>query len=160
ESLRVPVHGVCTLDIIAWESGRTAPFAVATDARRKEVYWARYDSARARATGPAVGPPADVPADLPVLGEGAALYPDAPGRPGHPAPRKTVPPRCAPAPGRPPRAPGPPSSGGAGPCPPPPPGPRGCPGAGRPPPPAPATTWSPKTPAAPSSATPASPPPV
>ncbi|MFC5749100.1 tRNA (adenosine(37)-N6)-threonylcarbamoyltransferase complex dimerization subunit type 1 TsaB [Actinomadura rugatobispora] len=86
ESLRVPVHGVCTLDIIAWESGRTAPFAVATDARRKEVYWARYDSARARTNGPAVGPPADVPADIPVLGEGATLYPDALARGHEPEP--------------------------------------------------------------------------
>ncbi|XVQ12085.1 tRNA (adenosine(37)-N6)-threonylcarbamoyltransferase complex dimerization subunit type 1 TsaB [Spirillospora sp. CA-255316] len=89
ESLRVPVHGACTLDIIAWASGRTAPFAVATDARRKEVYWARYDSARARRTGPAVGPPADVlagaPGDLPVIGEGVTLYPDTLGRPGHDA---------------------------------------------------------------------------
>ncbi|MFF5258841.1 tRNA (adenosine(37)-N6)-threonylcarbamoyltransferase complex dimerization subunit type 1 TsaB [Actinomadura viridis] len=89
ESLRVPVHGVCTLDVIAWASGRTAPFAVATDARRKEVYWARYDSARSRTTEPAVGPPADVlaggPEGLPVIGEGAALYPEVLGAAGHDA---------------------------------------------------------------------------
>ncbi|MFI0357794.1 tRNA (adenosine(37)-N6)-threonylcarbamoyltransferase complex dimerization subunit type 1 TsaB [Actinomadura sp. 9N407] len=87
EALRVPVHGVCTLDVIAWASGRDAPFAVATDARRKEVYWARYESAAVRSSGPAVGPPADVLAGvpegtLPVIGEGAALYPDVLGGSG------------------------------------------------------------------------------
>jgi tRNA threonylcarbamoyladenosine biosynthesis protein TsaB len=71
------VHGVCTLDALAWESRRTEPFVVATDARRKEVYWARYDSATVRIAGPSVGKPADaaVPG-LPALGEGALLYPD------------------------------------------------------------------------------------
>jgi len=88
-ALRIPVHGVCTLDAIAWASGRDKPFVVATDARRKEVYWARYDSARVRTTEPAVGPPAAVPAELgiepgelPVIGEGAALYPDQLGATG------------------------------------------------------------------------------
>jgi tRNA threonylcarbamoyladenosine biosynthesis protein TsaB len=74
-ALRIPVHGICTLDVIAWASGRTTPFVVATDARRQEVYWARYDSARSRASEVAVGPPADAAAaGLPVMGEGAALY--------------------------------------------------------------------------------------
>ncbi|MBX6767313.1 MAG: tRNA (adenosine(37)-N6)-threonylcarbamoyltransferase complex dimerization subunit type 1 TsaB [Actinomadura rubrobrunea] len=85
QALKIPVHGVCTLDVIAWESRREQPFAVAADARRKEVYWARYDSSRARVTEPAVGPPSDVlagqPSDLPVIGEGAALYPEVLGRP-------------------------------------------------------------------------------
>ncbi|GAA1811194.1 tRNA (adenosine(37)-N6)-threonylcarbamoyltransferase complex dimerization subunit type 1 TsaB [Actinomadura chokoriensis] len=83
EVLSVPVHGVCTLDIIAWATGRDEPFVVATDARRKEVYWARYDSARVRATEPAVGPPSDVPQGLPVVGEGGALYPEILGDSGH-----------------------------------------------------------------------------
>jgi tRNA threonylcarbamoyl adenosine modification protein YeaZ len=79
-ALRIPVHGVCTLDAIAWASGRADPFVVATDARRKEVYWARYDSFRRRAGVVAVGPPGDAAAPgLPVLGEGAALYPDVLG---------------------------------------------------------------------------------
>jgi tRNA threonylcarbamoyladenosine biosynthesis protein TsaB len=87
DTLRIPLHGICTLDAIAWASGREEPFVVATDARRKEVYWARYDSARARATEPAVGPPADAAAaGLPVIGEGAALYPDALDAAGDPAP--------------------------------------------------------------------------
>ncbi|HEY0541803.1 MAG TPA: tRNA (adenosine(37)-N6)-threonylcarbamoyltransferase complex dimerization subunit type 1 TsaB [Actinoallomurus sp.] len=76
--LQIPVHGVCTLDALAWESKRTDPFVVATDARRKEVYWARYDSATERVAGPSVGPPADAAAPgLPALGEGALLYPEA-----------------------------------------------------------------------------------
>ncbi|WP_089314898.1 tRNA (adenosine(37)-N6)-threonylcarbamoyltransferase complex dimerization subunit type 1 TsaB [Actinomadura mexicana] len=87
EALSVPVHGVCTLDIMAWATKRDGPFAVATDARRKEVYWARYDSARFRATEPAVGPAADVlegaPGGLPVVGEGATLYPEVLGESGH-----------------------------------------------------------------------------
>jgi tRNA threonylcarbamoyladenosine biosynthesis protein TsaB len=75
--LKIPVHGVCTLDALAWESRRTTPFIVATDARRKEVYWARYDSATVRVAGPSVGKPADVAVSgLPALGEGATLYAD------------------------------------------------------------------------------------
>ena len=42
-ALGVPVHGLCTLDGLAYASGLTEPFVVATDARRKEVYWARYE---------------------------------------------------------------------------------------------------------------------
>ncbi|WP_131742061.1 tRNA (adenosine(37)-N6)-threonylcarbamoyltransferase complex dimerization subunit type 1 TsaB [Actinomadura roseirufa] len=83
EALGVPVHGFCTLDVIAWATRRDEPFAVATDARRKEVYWARYDTFGSRVSGPAVGPPGDVregaPGDLPVVGEGAALYPEVLG---------------------------------------------------------------------------------
>ncbi|WEH43779.1 tRNA (adenosine(37)-N6)-threonylcarbamoyltransferase complex dimerization subunit type 1 TsaB [Streptomyces sp. AM 2-1-1] len=82
--LRVPVHGVCTLDGLAYaageEAGITGPFAVATDARRKEVYWARYADPRTRTGGPSVDRPADIAeelAGLPVVGAGAVLYPDA-----------------------------------------------------------------------------------
>ncbi|MGW7053299.1 tRNA (adenosine(37)-N6)-threonylcarbamoyltransferase complex dimerization subunit type 1 TsaB [Streptomyces sp. NPDC054887] len=78
--LGVPVHGLCTLDGLAYAAGLTGPFAVATDARRKEVYWARYDDARTRVSEPAVDRPADIAgqlAGLPVVGSGALLYPDA-----------------------------------------------------------------------------------
>ncbi|MHC0433843.1 tRNA (adenosine(37)-N6)-threonylcarbamoyltransferase complex dimerization subunit type 1 TsaB [Streptomyces sp. O3] len=78
-ALNVPVHGLCTLDGLAYASGLDAPFAVATDARRKEVYWARYDSAGVRTTEPAVDRPADIAAQLaglPVVGAGARLYPE------------------------------------------------------------------------------------
>lgn len=82
DALDVPVHGVCTLDGLAWaagEAGLEGPFTVATDARRKEVYWARYDGPTRRVTEPAVDRPADLPADvaaLPSVGAGAALYPE------------------------------------------------------------------------------------
>ncbi|MFE3737274.1 tRNA (adenosine(37)-N6)-threonylcarbamoyltransferase complex dimerization subunit type 1 TsaB [Streptomyces sp. NPDC059134] len=78
-ALGVPVRGLCTLDGLAYASGLTEPFVVATDARRKEVYWARYADARTRLTEPAVDRPADLAertAGLPVVGAGALLYPD------------------------------------------------------------------------------------
>ncbi|GGR72076.1 tRNA (adenosine(37)-N6)-threonylcarbamoyltransferase complex dimerization subunit type 1 TsaB [Streptomyces aureoverticillatus] len=79
-ALGVPVHGMCTLDGLAYASGiEGGPFVVATDARRKEVYWARYDDARTRVSGPAVDRPADIAeqvAGLPAVGAGAALYPE------------------------------------------------------------------------------------
>ena len=62
-ALSVPVYGVCTLDVIAADAAAAArgrEFIVATDARRREVYWARYDAAGRRLDGPAVGFPADV----------------------------------------------------------------------------------------------------
>ncbi|MFD3979559.1 tRNA (adenosine(37)-N6)-threonylcarbamoyltransferase complex dimerization subunit type 1 TsaB [Streptomyces griseus] len=79
-ALSVPVHGLCTLDGLAYAAGLEGPFAVATDARRKEVYWARYEDARTRSGEPAVDRPADIAealAGLPVVGAGAVLYPDA-----------------------------------------------------------------------------------
>ncbi|MEV6163660.1 tRNA (adenosine(37)-N6)-threonylcarbamoyltransferase complex dimerization subunit type 1 TsaB [Streptomyces sp. NPDC052052] len=82
-ALAVPVHGLCTLDGLAYAAGQDGlqgPFAVATDARRKEVYWARYEDFRTPATGPAVDRPADIAdqlAGLPVVGAGAVLYPEA-----------------------------------------------------------------------------------
>ena len=77
-ALGIPVHGVCSLDALA------APgIAVATDARRREVYWAVYDATGARTDGPHVGKPADVATTLraagitQVHGAGPHLYPDA-----------------------------------------------------------------------------------
>lgn len=79
-ALGVPVHGVCTLDGLAYESGiEGGPFVVATDARRKEVYWARYADPRTRLTDAAVDRPADIAdavAGLPAVGAGALLYPE------------------------------------------------------------------------------------
>ncbi|HEY9562310.1 MAG TPA: tRNA (adenosine(37)-N6)-threonylcarbamoyltransferase complex dimerization subunit type 1 TsaB [Nocardioides sp.] len=90
--LQVPVYGVCSLDALAVEAVATGavdgPFLVATDARRKEVYWASYDEDGARTSEPSVDRPADVASELPVVGEGAQLYPDSfpngvgPTRPG------------------------------------------------------------------------------
>jgi tRNA threonylcarbamoyl adenosine modification protein YeaZ len=78
-ALGVPVHGLCTLDGIAHAAGLDTPFVVATDARRKEVYWARYADARTRQGEPAVDRPADLAgtvAGLPAVGAGARLYAD------------------------------------------------------------------------------------
>ncbi|HZQ33864.1 MAG TPA: tRNA (adenosine(37)-N6)-threonylcarbamoyltransferase complex dimerization subunit type 1 TsaB [Mycobacterium sp.] len=59
-ALGVPVHGVCSLDAIAADT--TGDVLVVTDARRREVYWARYRDG-VRTDGPAVNAPADVPHD-------------------------------------------------------------------------------------------------
>ncbi|MEU6662195.1 tRNA (adenosine(37)-N6)-threonylcarbamoyltransferase complex dimerization subunit type 1 TsaB [Streptomyces sp. NPDC046821] len=78
-ALGVPVHGLCTLDGLAYAAEVDGPFVVATDARRKEVYWARYEDSRTRVTEPAVDRPADIAeqvAGLPAVGAGALLYPD------------------------------------------------------------------------------------
>lgn len=93
--LDVPVYGVCTLDVLAVEAVDLAAvpgsadhgFVVATDARRKEVYLARYDADGVRLEGPVVGRPADLATDDWVVGEGGVLYPDAfPHRAGPTAP--------------------------------------------------------------------------
>lgn len=79
--LEIPVYGVCTLDVLAAEavdSGTvTGEFLVATDARRKEVYWASYDDQGIRLDGPHVSKPADVATERLVVGRGALLYPEA-----------------------------------------------------------------------------------
>ncbi|MEV7417124.1 tRNA (adenosine(37)-N6)-threonylcarbamoyltransferase complex dimerization subunit type 1 TsaB [Streptomyces sp. NPDC089919] len=88
--LGVPVHGLCTLDGLAYAAGLAGlegPFTVATDARRKEVYWARYADPRTRLTEPSVDRPADIAdevAALPAVGAGALLYPEVFGDPRGP----------------------------------------------------------------------------
>jgi tRNA threonylcarbamoyl adenosine modification protein YeaZ len=74
-ALGIPVHGVCTLDAIAADAG-TGPLLVATDARRREVYWAHYDAQGRRLAGPLVQAPADLPEleFVAVAGQGARLY--------------------------------------------------------------------------------------
>lgn len=56
-ALDVPVHGVCSLDAIG--GGSAGEVLVVTDARRREVYWARYRDG-VRTVGPAVSAPGDV----------------------------------------------------------------------------------------------------
>ena len=79
--LEIPVYGVCTLDVLAVEAvdrgAVAAPFHVATDARRKEVYFASYDADGIRLDGPEVVKPATVATDAPVVGRGAVLYGDS-----------------------------------------------------------------------------------
>jgi len=77
DALGIPVHGIMTLDAIAYASGLDHPFAVVTDARRKEVFWASYSNAITLETGPFVGRPdhvAEQVEGLPVLGAGATPF--------------------------------------------------------------------------------------
>jgi len=69
-----PAYGVCTLDAIAYAVAADGPFLVATDARRKEVFWGSYDAGGARLAGPAVDRPDALPGVLPVAGAGARMY--------------------------------------------------------------------------------------
>jgi tRNA threonylcarbamoyladenosine biosynthesis protein TsaB len=87
--LRVPVAGVCTLDVLAYDSGLGGRYLVATDARRREVYWAGYEGPD-RVEGPRVDRPSAVPAgrEASVVGAGALLYPESfpdPRAPQHPS---------------------------------------------------------------------------
>jgi tRNA threonylcarbamoyl adenosine modification protein YeaZ len=86
-ALGIRIDGVCSLDVIAAAARAEAAgeFLVATDARRREVYWARYSAAGQRLCGPQVSRPADVPPGLAVAGEGALIYPDLSDRPLNPA---------------------------------------------------------------------------
>ena len=77
DALNVPVTGVCTLDVIAAAVVSEQPFLVATDARRREVYWATYDPRGTRIDGPQVERPADVEWQGPAYGAGALMYPEA-----------------------------------------------------------------------------------
>ena len=74
---RVPLHGICSLDAIAGmpHAATEGDFVVATDARRREVYWARYTADGVRVSGPEVGSPDDVPR-LPTFGPAVELYGD------------------------------------------------------------------------------------
>ena len=85
--LGLPVHGVCSLDVIAAAVRPGREFLVATDARRREVYWARYDASGRRLGGPRVGRADSIPgaAERPAAGNGAQLYPEAFGEVTGPA---------------------------------------------------------------------------
>ena len=71
----IPIQGICSLDAIAFDYGK--PCVVVTDARRKELYWARYEDKRIGE--PQVSKPEDLLAQFPdseFVGPGAQLYPD------------------------------------------------------------------------------------
>ncbi len=66
DALGIPVYGLCTLDAIAATAARgtsTRTILVVTDARRREVYWARYADGE-RVSGPGVLAPAQLMQDL------------------------------------------------------------------------------------------------
>jgi tRNA threonylcarbamoyl adenosine modification protein YeaZ len=70
----LPIHGVCSLDAMAF--GIDLPeLIVATDARRKELYWAKYLNG-VRVGTPQVSAPAKIPnlPKTPIFGEGALKY--------------------------------------------------------------------------------------
>ncbi len=82
------LHGVCSLDALA-AAAPAGEVLVATDARRREIYWGRYvvqprrfEDWAARievVSGPAVGRAGDLPEEvrqLPTVGRGALLYPE------------------------------------------------------------------------------------
>jgi len=86
-ALRIPVYGICTHDAIAAQFAAEAnpgsvtgdDFMVATDARRREIYWARYNGSGQRISGPDVGKPVDVIAESQLrlwVGNGLDRYPD------------------------------------------------------------------------------------
>lgn len=52
----IPVVGICSLDAIAINQ---SSYTVAIDARRKEIYWARYENGQ-RVEGPSVSKPDEV----------------------------------------------------------------------------------------------------
>ena len=74
-ALGLPVHGVCSLDAISIDT--VGEVLVVTDARRREVYWARYRDG-VRIDGPAVNAPADVPGADEALAQ-PPVYPTAAG---------------------------------------------------------------------------------
>lgn len=92
EALDIPAYEVCSLDGLAPAEGEVL---VATDARRKEVYWATYRDGR-RLDGPHVSHPTDVAAGsaTAMTGAGARLYADVLGLPlldgEHPEPAALV----------------------------------------------------------------------
>ena len=66
----IPIRGVCSLDAIAAQVAEK-DFIITVDARRKEVYWARYSD------GLRVGEPAvNFPADVTGAAIHADLFPD------------------------------------------------------------------------------------
>lgn len=91
-ALGIPVLGVCSLDAIAAQVAASLGLAVgaevlvATDARRREVYWARYrvgsGTLLTLVAGPGVASATQVveaghATDAVVVGPGASLYPEA-----------------------------------------------------------------------------------
>ena len=71
----IPIHGICSLDAIAFDYAK--PCIVVTDARRKELYWARYEGIRIG--DPQVSKPEAIASQFPdvdFVGPGANLYPD------------------------------------------------------------------------------------
>ncbi|SCL68611.1 tRNA (adenosine(37)-N6)-threonylcarbamoyltransferase complex dimerization subunit type 1 TsaB [Micromonospora chersina] len=91
--LGIPTYGVCSLDGIGHPVAAGEPVLAASDARRREVYWAVYDGAGQRIAGPNVDTPAvaaERARDLAVtaaVGDGAHRYADVLALPVREEPR-------------------------------------------------------------------------
>ena len=71
----ISIHGICSLDAVAFDFAK--PCVVVTDARRKELYWARYEEIRIGE--PQVSKPEAIASQFPdadFVGPGVNLYPD------------------------------------------------------------------------------------
>jgi tRNA threonylcarbamoyl adenosine modification protein YeaZ len=81
DALGIPAYGECSLDVIAAAARGDDEVGVLTDARRKQVYWARYDAAGRRVEGPELAPPDELADHLRgnvtrLVGAGAIAYRD------------------------------------------------------------------------------------
>jgi len=73
QALGIPTYGICSLDALGRAAG-PGRVLVATDARRREVYFATY-SGGVRVSGPDVAKPAEVLVEADrAVGEGALKY--------------------------------------------------------------------------------------
>jgi tRNA threonylcarbamoyl adenosine modification protein YeaZ len=80
QALGIPTYGVCSLDALGRAAG-PGRVLVATDARRREIYWATYADG-VRTSDPDVAKPAEVRVDVDrAVGEGALRYSDVFGVP-------------------------------------------------------------------------------
>ncbi|MDH6279204.1 tRNA (adenosine(37)-N6)-threonylcarbamoyltransferase complex dimerization subunit type 1 TsaB [Prescottella agglutinans] len=84
DALDIPVHGVCSLDAIAADVTDDRDLLVVTDARRREVYWARYSGGK-RVDGPNVVKPSELDAAPSEVIAGSASHVDMFDLPVEPA---------------------------------------------------------------------------
>ncbi|MFJ8580207.1 tRNA (adenosine(37)-N6)-threonylcarbamoyltransferase complex dimerization subunit type 1 TsaB [Micromonospora sp. NPDC093277] len=91
--LGIPTYGVCSLDGMGHPAAAGETVLAASDARRREIYWAVYDGAGQRIAGPNVDVPAvaaerarDLAATV-AVGDGAHRYADVLGLPLRVEPR-------------------------------------------------------------------------
>jgi tRNA threonylcarbamoyl adenosine modification protein YeaZ len=82
DALGIPAYGECSLDVVGPDDAADGhAFAVVTDARRRQVYWAVYSEVGERVEGPDIAAPSEV-ADrlrgrvIDVVGPGTAQYAD------------------------------------------------------------------------------------
>jgi tRNA threonylcarbamoyl adenosine modification protein YeaZ len=93
QALGIPTYGVGSLDAMGYAAAGGERVLAASDARRREIYWAVYDGTGERLAGPDVDSPAEVAQRAVLLGataavgEGAWRYPEALGLPLRPEPR-------------------------------------------------------------------------